>query len=178
MFTYLEVFHCGQLVVAQIQKLHLRNQFLQERKTLFQHTDAAEWNLKFHINDLMSRHNTVIRLKITLYLGLVGMSHHWVVDGADAVVTHVQCRQVPPHGNDRRDRTARLRPLRLPLWELDSLRDQDRLEEAKQNSWDVVWNINKTPIICKQTLYTSNAFDCSWAHLVILFIHSCVLQSG
>lgn len=30
--TYLQVFHCGELVVAQIQKLHLRNYFLQHKK--------------------------------------------------------------------------------------------------------------------------------------------------
>lgn len=189
MFAYLEVFHCGQLVVAQIQELHLRNQFLQQRKTLFQHTDTAVWNLKSNINDPTSWYNTVIWLKSTLCLGLVGMSHHWVVDGADAVVTHVQRRQVSPHGNDSRDRTARLRPLSLPLWELARLRDQDRLEEARtrishniqhltQNSWDAVWNINTIPIVCKQTLCTSNSFNCSWGHVVILFIQSCVSQSG
>lgn len=67
-------------------------------------------------------------LTLRLRLGLVGVPHHWTVYGADAVVAHVQCCQVSPHGNESRDRTAGLRPLSLPLWELARLRDQDGLE--------------------------------------------------
>lgn len=57
------------------------------------------------------------------------MSHHWAVNGADAVVAHVQRGQVSPHRNDSSDRTARLYALRFPLGELAGLRDQDRLED-------------------------------------------------
>lgn len=71
---------------------------------------------------------TLLDWRSGLCLGLVGASHHWTVYGADAVVAHVQCCQVSPHRNESRDRTARLRPLSLPLWELARLRDQDGLE--------------------------------------------------
>lgn len=62
---------------------------------------------------------------------LASASHHRSVDGADAVVAHVQRGQVSPHGNDSCDRAARLRPFRLPLGELARLRDQDRLNVAR-----------------------------------------------
>lgn len=71
---------------------------------------------------------TLLDWRSGLCLGLVGASHHWTVYGADAVVAHVQCCQVSPHRNESRDRTAGLRPLSLPLWELARLRDQDGLE--------------------------------------------------
>lgn len=67
-------------------------------------------------------------LTLRLCLGLVGAPHHWTVYGADAVVAHVQRCQVSPHRDESRDRTAGLRPLSLPLWELARLRDQDGLE--------------------------------------------------
>lgn len=77
----------------------------------------------------------------------VHVSHHWAVDGTDAVVAHVQRGQVTPQRNNSCDWTARLCTLRFPLWEFAWFWNQDRLKNKVSIT---------TYISTEQTMYSLN----------------------